>query len=415
MTLKFNSLPRKTLSENITSSATSFSLSDILDWNDEALTSADFGTEAYGVFHDAKNTVVEFFAFDPSTIADSEIDFTYRGLALNGENLTTEVTANKREWSKGTYVELGTHAPQMFQWLKEYIDGIAVAGAPDASATGKGLVEVAVLAEVDADTRLGSTGAVLAVPPDVLALSKYGLLVSSFTGVILPYAGTTAPTGFLLCDGSAVSRTTYATLYAITGDAYGAGNGSTTFNVPDLRSSFPLGGGTARTRIITFVGDSGVDPATDTITVTSNDWLHTGQAVALTGSSLPTGLSAGTYYVIRTSATAIKLAANVANANAGTAVDITADGSGTCTLTQTLTARTVGATGGEETHALTDAEMASHHHQVLSDDDGSGSGATITFTTTYEGDDAALTDTRGSDSPHNVMNPYTVVSYIIKT
>jgi hypothetical protein len=137
MTLKFNSLPRKTLSQPITASATSFSLNDILDWNKEDLTSASFGTEAYGVFHDAKNTVVEFFAFDPSTIADSEIDFTYRGLALNGDNLTTEVAANKREWSKGTYVELGTHAPQIYQWLKEYVDseisGVSAGTAPIAT------------------------------------------------------------------------------------------------------------------------------------------------------------------------------------------------------------------------------------------------------------------------------------------
>lgn len=54
------------------------------------------------------------------------------------------------------------------------------------------------------------------------------------TGVILPYGGVTAPTNFLLCDGSAVSRTTYANLFTVIGTRYGAGNGSTTFNVPKL-------------------------------------------------------------------------------------------------------------------------------------------------------------------------------------
>ena len=54
------------------------------------------------------------------------------------------------------------------------------------------------------------------------------------TGVILPYGGVTAPSGFLICDGSAVSRTTYANLFAVIGTRYGAGNGSTTFNVPKL-------------------------------------------------------------------------------------------------------------------------------------------------------------------------------------
>ena len=54
------------------------------------------------------------------------------------------------------------------------------------------------------------------------------------TGVFLPYGGVTAPANFLLCDGSAVSRTTYANLFAVIGTRYGAGNGSTTFNVPKL-------------------------------------------------------------------------------------------------------------------------------------------------------------------------------------
>lgn len=55
------------------------------------------------------------------------------------------------------------------------------------------------------------------------------------TGVILPYAATTAPSGWSLCDGSAISRTTYATLYALVGTTFGVGDGSTTFNLPDLR------------------------------------------------------------------------------------------------------------------------------------------------------------------------------------
>ena len=60
-------------------------------------------------------------------------------------------------------------------------------------------------------------------------------------GMITPYAGKTAPEGWLLCDGSAVSRTTYADLYAAIGTTYGAGNGSTTFTLPDLRGRVPAG------------------------------------------------------------------------------------------------------------------------------------------------------------------------------
>lgn len=60
-------------------------------------------------------------------------------------------------------------------------------------------------------------------------------------GIILPDAGATPPDGFLSCNGSAVSRTTYATLFARVSTTYGIGDGSTTFNVPDLRGRFPLG------------------------------------------------------------------------------------------------------------------------------------------------------------------------------
>jgi hypothetical protein len=70
---------------------------------------------------------------------------------------------------------------------------------------------------------------------------KVNHLLSSLTGIILPFGATTPPTGFLLCDGSAVSRTTYAILFEVIGTTYGVGNGSTTFNVPDLRNRVPVG------------------------------------------------------------------------------------------------------------------------------------------------------------------------------
>ena len=60
-------------------------------------------------------------------------------------------------------------------------------------------------------------------------------------GMLAPYAGKTAPEGWLLCDGSAVSRTAYADLFAVIGTTYGAGNGSTTFTLPDLRGRVAAG------------------------------------------------------------------------------------------------------------------------------------------------------------------------------
>lgn len=62
-------------------------------------------------------------------------------------------------------------------------------------------------------------------------------------GAILPYGGASAPNGWLMCDGSAISRTAYVNLFTAIGTAFGVGDGSTTFNVPDLRSRFPIGAG----------------------------------------------------------------------------------------------------------------------------------------------------------------------------
>lgn len=73
------------------------------------------------------------------------------------------------------------------------------------------------------------------------------------SGVVMSFAGSTAPNGWLLCYGQAVSRTTYATLFSVISTTYGTGDGSTTFNVPDLRGRVPAGkdnmGGTAANRL----------------------------------------------------------------------------------------------------------------------------------------------------------------------
>jgi microcystin-dependent protein len=60
-------------------------------------------------------------------------------------------------------------------------------------------------------------------------------------GMVTTFAGSTSPTGWLLCDGSAVSRTTYASLFTVVSTTYGAGDGTTTFNLPNLKGSIPVG------------------------------------------------------------------------------------------------------------------------------------------------------------------------------
>src|SRR5262249_3727051 len=167
------------------------------------------------------------------------------------------------------------------------------------------------------------------------------------TGALIMFAANVAPTGYLLCDGAAVSRTGYSALFAVISTLYGVGNGTTTFNVPDLRGRIALGFG----------------------------------------------------------------------AGAG------------------LTARSNGQNGGAESHALTTAELAAHHHSVgghIHDlksfpydppttsiggfhmINQSPSGTTGHITT--EGASGA-TDTAdtGSGTAGSLMNPYLVVNYIIKT
>jgi microcystin-dependent protein len=63
------------------------------------------------------------------------------------------------------------------------------------------------------------------------------------SGAIMPFAMSSAPTGWLACDGSAVSRATYSALFSAISTTWGVGDGSTTFNLPDLRGAFVRGAG----------------------------------------------------------------------------------------------------------------------------------------------------------------------------
>lgn len=83
---------------------------------------------------------------------------------------------------------------------------------------------------------------------------------SSVEGALYPgsvslWTTNSAPSGWLICDGSSVSRITYATLFAAIGTTYGMGDGSTTFNIPDCRQRFPLGKASSGTG--SALGDTG--------------------------------------------------------------------------------------------------------------------------------------------------------------
>jgi microcystin-dependent protein len=234
-----------------------------------------------------------------------------------------------------------------------------------------------------------------------------------FRGMIFPYAGATAPTGFLLCDGAAVSRTTYADLFALIGTTYGAGDGSTTFNVPDLRGRFAIGAGTGQ-KVATFVSRSGNVITVSGITNAGNNEFQTGQAVVYSASSgAITGLTDGaTYYLIRISNTTFSLAASLADAQNGIAIPLSSNGTGAQTFTLTLSARTRGDTGGEENHAQSATELLAHVHKQIN---STGSGTNAIGTQGSGAINGHDTGSTGGNAAMNVMSPFAVVNYIIKT
>jgi len=189
-------------------------------------------------------------------------------------------------------------------------------------------------------------------------------------GAMMPYAGASAPTGWLLCYGQAVSRTTYSDLFTAIADVYGVGDGSTTFNLPDMRGRVGAGkddmGGVAASRLTT--AGSGVDGAT--LGASGGAETHT-----LTTAQL-------------------------------------------ATHTHSFTGDATGA-GGAHTHTVggaSDSAVSGASGNLLFA--GSASAATVntgaisaTHTHTTSGTNA----TAGSGTAHNNVQPTLVLNYIIKT
>jgi microcystin-dependent protein len=90
------------------------------------------------------------------------------------------------------------------------------------------------------------------------------------SGSMQAFAGATSPAGWLLCDGAAVNRVTYATLFAIIATTYGAGDGSTTFNVPNMAGRVPVGAGTQAQN---GASGSGVISGGTTVVRTRGQWF----------------------------------------------------------------------------------------------------------------------------------------------
>lgn len=161
------------------------------------------------------------------------------------------------------------------------------------------------------------------------------------TGGMMPFGGTVVPTGWLLCDGSTVSRTTYAVLYAAIQTAYGIGDGSTTFGIPDYRGRTFVGrddmGGSAANRVTSAIsgidgitlgasgGDQRVQTHNHTLTDPGHDHTDSGHDHPTNGVQFPTTggplAASGSFAFNFPSATVSSGNANIQSASTGITID----------------------------------------------------------------------------------------------
>ncbi len=175
-------------------------------------------------------------------------------LVYNGTVWVNEPLANVA--TSGSYGDL-TGTPDLSGYLES--GDVAVADF-NASAI---IVESEGIAANDNDTTLPTSAAVKDYVDDAVAA-----ISGVPAGTIIAYGGNATPSGWLACDGSAVSRTTYAALYTAIGVIWGTGDGSTTFTLPDLRGRTAVGRGTGTGLTNRILGTTG---GAETHTLTTSE------------------------------------------------------------------------------------------------------------------------------------------------
>lgn len=144
---------------------------------------------------------------------------------------------------------------------------------------------------------------------DAATVGQLASVNSVVTGTIQMWPTTSAPSGYLLCAGSAVSRTTYAALFAVIGTTFGTGDGSTTFNLPNYADRMPIGSGTIAASIGVTGGSKDAIVVSHTHSITDPGHFHSYGGVQSQGlengnSILATG---GTSYSTNTKTTGISV------------------------------------------------------------------------------------------------------------
>jgi microcystin-dependent protein len=182
----------------------------------------------------ANDVVVASFA---ASGIDGEDALEYQGTSVTSINLstlgaTTSVTISPAEtaFQIGTRIRVAATATP----TTNYFEGVITAYN-----TGTGVISVGGIDNIVGTATVAAW--TISVAGDKGATGATGSAAAMPTGVILDYSATSAPSGWLFCNGAAVSRTTYSALFAVTGTTFGAGDGATTFNLPDLQRRVRIG------------------------------------------------------------------------------------------------------------------------------------------------------------------------------
>ena len=239
-----------------------------------------------------------------------------------------------------------------------------------------------------------------------------------YPGMAMVWPGVAEPPGWLFCFGQEVSRTTYANLFTAISTAYGAGDGSTTFNLPDYRDRTVIGRGD--------MGGTGANRLSVTITGTT-----TAGSAVVTGLSSTAGIAVG-MLAIGANIPAGRTIASIDSATQVTSNSGTSVTAGSASIRfASIDSHTLGATGGTNTHTLSEPELALHGHpyrasyisQSTANSDVNGG---FMHNNSSVSNQAAFTGTpsntqgqgiggSGGGRAHNNVQPSIVANWIIKT